>query len=59
MKTFYTILTLIVLGIAGWITNLIYIFTELDGGFTTEWIISVVGAFLAPIGAIHGIVLWF
>ena len=62
MKKAYTRIELIyaILGLVlgtGWITNVIWLF----GNCTMEAqpIMALVGVFVAPIGALHGIYLWF
>lgn len=48
--------------IAGWATNLGWLITTAVSGveeFTVQITISVLGVIFPPLGAIHGIVLWF
>lgn len=42
--------------VAGWINNVIWTFHQ---SALTDLILGVLGVFAAPIGAIHGIYLWF
>lgn len=44
---------------AGWINNILWLFHLDKFSWSGEQIISVIGVFLAPIGSIHGIYLWF
>lgn len=43
--------------IAGWLTNLFWLFKQ--GELTIQVIFGIIGAFLPPVGALHGIYLWF
>jgi len=45
--------------LVGWINNLVYIFSAIDLGITPHWILAVVGAIFAPLGALHGLYLFF
>lgn len=51
--------SIVVTLIAGWINNIIWLFHIDKFSWSGEQIISVIGVFLAPIGAVHGIYLWF
>ena len=48
---------IVIIGIIGWISNVVYIFTHIE--LTARWILALVGAFVVPLGAIHGIILFF
>ena len=50
-----TVLTLI----TGYITNIIYIFNLGQLTLTGETILSIIGVFIPPLGALHGIYTWF
>lgn len=48
--------------VAAWATHVIWIIQKLasDGGATMGQIaLGVIGAFMPPIGVIHGLILWF
>ena len=57
-----TYVTIIVLGIAGWITNIInvvgFIGTEMIT-WTGYQVLEIVGIFVPPLGGILGIISWF
>ena len=44
---------------AGWITNILYVFRNIDGALTGHFILACVGVIVVPLGALHGIWLWF
>lgn len=44
---------------AGWITNIIYIFQNVDGALAGHFTLACVGVIVVPLGALHGIWLWF
>lgn len=48
----------VVLGIAGCVTNVVWILKHMATGFSTEMLIALVGLF-TPLGFLHGIYLWF
>ena len=52
---FSFILTLL----AGYITNILYIFNLGQVTLTGETLLSIIGVFLPPLGALHGIYTWF
>lgn len=52
---FSFILTLL----AGYITNIIYIFNLGQLTLTGETLLSIIGVFIPPLGALHGIYTWF
>ena len=43
----------------GYITNIIYIFNLGQLTLTGETILSIIGVFIPPLGALHGIYTWF
>ena len=45
--------------LAGYITNIIYIFNLGQLTLTGETILSIIGVFILPLGALHGIYTWF
>lgn len=49
-------LALIILGSAGWITNVVWTFQQHS---VADLALGIVGAFIPFIGAAHGIYLWF
>lgn len=49
------VLTLLI----GYITNIIYIFNLGQLTLTGETILSILGVFIPPLGALHGIYIWF
>lgn len=53
------LLALIVTLIAGWITNLVWLLSHVDNGITGRLVLAIVGVFVAPLGGVHGITLWF
>lgn len=44
--------------IAGWVTNLFWLVGNM-GTINGEFILALVGVFLGPLGALHGIYTWF
>ena len=56
-------LVAVIISAAGaWVTHVAWIIGKLasDGGVTVGQIgLGVIGAFMPPIGVIHGIILWF
>ena len=50
------IVLLTIAGIAGWITNVVWTFHQTE---VVPLVLGILGAFVAPIGAIHGVYLWF
>jgi hypothetical protein len=63
MKAFNAIvvayLTVLLLSVAGWITNVVYAFNHFSSALTVEVIVSFIGILAAPLGTLHGIYLWF
>lgn len=62
MKKGFTTLELVVaviaiFGTAGWVTNVIWLFSNFE--VAARPIMALVGVFVAPVGAIHGIYCWF
>ena len=45
--------------IIGYITNILYIFNLGQLTLTGETILSILGVFITPLGALHGIYTWF
>ena len=45
--------------IIGYITNILYIFNLGQLTLTGETILSILGVFIPPLGALHGIYTWF
>lgn len=45
--------------IIGYITNILYIFNLGQLTLTGETILSIIGVFIPPLGALHGIYTWF
>ena len=45
--------------ITGYITNIIYIFNIGQLTLAGETILSIIGVFIPPLGALHGIYTWF
>lgn len=48
----FCLVLVLVMG-AGWINHIMYCFEN------SEWVLLLVGAIAAPLGALHGIYLWF
>lgn len=46
-------LFIIFAGIAGWITHVVYCIAN------QEWLLLIAGGLVAPIGSIHGWMIWF
>jgi hypothetical protein len=62
MKLYLFIIALGIAPIAAWITHIYWSLSGLFTGSMTEtsdFVIAVLGAFIPPIGIIHGIYLWF
>ena len=45
--------------LAGYITNIIYLFNIGQLTLTGETLLSIIGVFIPPLGALHGIYTWF
>ena len=45
--------------LAGYITNILYIFSLGQLTLTGETILSIIGVFIPPLGVLHGIYIWF
>lgn len=45
--------------LAGYITNILYIFNLGQLTLTGETILSILGVLIPPLGALHGIYTWF
>jgi hypothetical protein len=52
-------LSFVVTLLAGYITNIIYLFNIGQLTLTGETILSIIGVFIPPLGALHGIYTWF
>jgi hypothetical protein len=52
----FTILAIWLVGLIGWIMNIIAIWNTMDNTVTAKFVLRVVGIFVAPIGAILGFV---
>lgn len=48
------VVALVVLGVGGWIANIVKLVGMLDGSVTAMFIARVVGVFAAPLGSILG-----
>lgn len=42
--------------VSGWLNNVLWTFHQAD---VTQVLLGILGAIVAPIGALHGIYLWF
>jgi hypothetical protein len=52
----------ILTGFAGWVTHILWVIGKITGVAPVtggEMAIGVIGAFMPPIGAVHGVILWF
>lgn len=45
--------------LAGYITNILYIFNLGQLSLSGETLLSIIGVFIPPLGALHGIYTWF
>ena len=52
-------LSVMLILIIGYITNILYIFNLGQVTLTGETILSIIGVFIPPLGIIHGIYTWF
>ncbi len=52
-------LSFVVTLLAGYITNIIYLFNIGQLTLTGETILSIIGVFIPLLGALHGIYTWF
>ena len=52
-------LSFVVTLLAGYITNIIYIVNLGQLTLTGETLLSIIGVFIPPLGALHGIYTWF
>ena len=48
------IAALALLGVGGWVANLVKLIGMIDGSLTTMFVIRIVGVFAAPVGAVLG-----
>lgn len=51
--TTITVFVLIITTIAAWITHIVHCL------LTAKYILLIAGAFIAPVGVIHGVGIWF
>lgn len=51
-----TFLLLWIVGICGWVANIVKIVESIDGGITAMFVIRIVGIFAAPLGAVLGFI---
>lgn len=56
MKIILTYIVLVLVLFAGWVTNVVWTFHQTELG---NLALGILGALAAPIGAVHGIFLWF
>ena len=59
MRKILIIGSLMLSGLVGYITNILYIFNLGQVTLTGETILSIIGVFIPPLGALHGIYTWF
>lgn len=52
-------LSVVLILIIGYITNILYIFNLGQVTLTGETILSIIGVLIPPLGALHGIYTWF
>ena len=50
----YTIWAVVIIGLIGWVMNIVKFVGMLDGGITAMFIARIVGIFFAPLGGILG-----
>jgi len=58
----FTIIGIFLTGIAAWCTHVIWIIRALaspEGATAGQMALGAIGAFMPPIGVIHGLMLWF
>lgn len=53
------ILAGILVNVAGYASNAVWVFKHINAGFTFEALVSLVGLLVAPLGVLHGIYTWF
>lgn len=61
-KVAITLLMFVLTGFAAWVTHIVWVLGKITGSAAVtggEMGIAVLGAFVPPIGAIHGVILWF
>ena len=56
ITVFLLALGMVAIPLAGWITNILWTFQQRE---VVPVALGIFGALVAPIGAIHGIALWF
>lgn len=52
---------LVVGGIAAWVTHVVWIISQLASDFGAtggQMLLGAIGAFMPPVGAIHGLMIW-
>lgn len=49
-----SIVVFALLGIGGWVANIVKLIGILDGGLTAMFVARIVGVFAAPLGAVLG-----
>lgn len=54
LKVYIGIIVVFLIGIGGWIANIVKLIGMIDGGITAMFIARIVGVFAAPIGTILG-----
>lgn len=57
-----SVIGLVITMVAAWVTHVVWVIGKIAGTDPVsggEMAIGVLGAFMPPIGAIHGVVLWF
>ncbi|MBY4725727.1 MULTISPECIES: hypothetical protein [Burkholderia] len=52
-------LLMAILGISGYVTNVIWAFKHMSAGITLETLVAFVGLLVAPLGILHGVYTWF
>jgi len=56
------VIFLVVAAVAAWITHVVWIISTLASDFGAtggQMILGMIGAFMPPVGAIHGAMIWF
>lgn len=57
-----TIITALFVGLAAWVTHIIWIIAKLagdEGATVGQMVLGAIGAFMPPIGVVHGVMIWF
>jgi len=55
-KVYLTWILVFLLGLVGWVINVVKIIASINDPLTTEIIVRLVGVFVLPLGAIMGII---